>query len=72
MSGKRTKVLRREFIRLNGRPPETRATKAMGVFRWWRSKVAEFKPAKPVPEMAMLVTDSHSEFRRFKRSRRLR
>jgi len=74
MSGRRAKALRKEFYQLHHRAPVTTATKQVGVFGWIESKIKKEDDHKDAIEkksraiMAMLVTDSFSEWRRFKRA----
>lgn len=74
MSGRRAKALRKAFYQLHHRAPEKTETKQVGVFGWVKSKIKKEDDHKDAIEkksraiMAMLVTDSYSEWRRFKRA----
>ena len=78
MSGRRAKALRREFRQIHGRAPVTTATKQRGILGWFQSKIkpeddhGDLLEKKSRPIMALLVTDSVSEWRRFKRAGRNR
>jgi hypothetical protein len=78
MSGRRTKALRREFKRIHGRAPETTAYREktvsglMKIVRRMRDAVTGAPKTETTIKRrpVVLLTESHSEFRRFKRARR--
>jgi len=75
MSGRRAKALRKAFYQLHHRAPETTATRTRGVFAKVYKLVTtrakdgtKVQERTHVPVIVTTVTDSFSEWRRFKRA----